>query len=293
MITIISVFCSCELEDRIIELPDHDSRLVLNAQVFQSDTSSNIIVTESIGITDTFLAVQNEALTNSADLTLYTPDQGAITGYVYKQPSEYENVQLPFWKFDYQDYIAGETYKVEATADGYDMIVAHATVPYEPGLVDVEVTIREGTPTTFFVRDRFEITINDPADQENYYQIRADYIIDDNGFESLRKYRFYDTPQNPIDESFLENHITVISDKSFNGTEHKFITYGERGSYDFREIRFTIFEISKEAYDYQVAFDRWNTDNPFAEPVTFPSNIDNGFGIFSISSKPVVQIIEI
>lgn len=291
---LVSVVSSCEIEDRFIELPEHDSRLVLDAQLYQSDTISNIILTESIGITDTFYTEENIDLRNSSQLTLHTPDQGAIEAYVYQEPSQFSSIQSALWKFDYEDFIAGETYTIEAEAEGYDKITAETTIPMEAELIEVIVDLKESTdPTRFFVRDRFEITINDPAEEDNYYFIHASREIDDQGFKSIRTYRFYDSPQNPIDESFLENTITVLDDSNFNGTEHTFVVYGERGPQPFEEIEFKIYQITEEAYNYQVAFTRSNTDSPFSEPVTFPNNINNGFGIFSVTSKPTTKIIEI
>jgi len=292
LFTLVGFMCSCEIEDRVIELPPHESKLVLNSQIFQGDTTTGILLTESIGITDTFFRNENEAFRNSSTLTLYTPDKGAIEGYIYKEPNEFENVQLPLWKFDYNDYIEGETYSIEAEVDGYDMITSETIVPKQPDLVDVKVYLKEAPPNRFFSRDKFEITINDPADEENYYLIRANFLINDNGFEYLRKYRFFDAPENPIDESFLENRMTILNDKSFNGREHTFVAYGERGKYDFSEITFSIYQISKKSYDYQLAFENYNIDSPFAEPVTFPNNIDDGYGIFSITSKPTIKLIK-
>jgi len=284
---------SCEIEDRVIELPEHDSRLVLNAQIYQADTTMNIILTESMGITDTFLRTENIELRNSSQITLFTPDEGAIEGYIYKEPNLTENVKTPFWKFDYNNFLEGETYVIEAEADGYDQVRSEVTIPMPANLVDVEVNLQEADETRFFTRDRFEITIDDPAGEENYYLIEATREIEDNGFFFTRRYRFYDSPENPIDESFLENRISVLSDKNFNGTEYSFVAYGERGSERFSEIKFNIYQITKEAYEYQLAFEKANTDSPFAEPVTFPNNIEAGYGIFSITSKPAIKIIQI
>jgi len=293
IVMVITFMCSCELEDKVIELPPHDSRLVLNSQIIQSDTVSRIILTESVSITDTFLNSENTVFNDNASMTLYTPDQGAIEGYIYRDADPSDNVQLPFWKFDYDNYIEGATYSIEAESDGREMISAETVVPEQPQLIDVKVNLREAPANRFFSRDRFEITINDPAGEENYYQIQANFLINEGGFEYLRNYRFYDAPENPIDESFLENRITILNDKSFDGREHTFVAYGERGSYDFSEITFTIFQISKEAYEYQEAYERFNSDSPFSEPVTFPNNIENGFGIFSITSKPAIKLIQI
>jgi len=288
-----SLMCSCEIEDRVIELPPHDSKLVLNSQIFQGEDESKILLTESKSITDTFFKAENMAFRNSSSLTLYTPDQGAIEGYIYKEPNEFENVQLPLWTFDYNDYISGETYNIEAEVEGYDKITSEIIVPAEPDLVNVEVELKEAAPSKFFSRDKFEITINDPADEENYYYIKANFLINDNGFEYLRNYRFFDAPENPIDESFLENRITILNDKSFNGREHTFVAYGERGSYDFSEITFSIYQISKEAYEYQLAFENFTANSPFAEPITFPININGGYGIFSVTSRPSIMLIKL
>jgi len=292
LILVVFTLSSCELDDRIIEPDEHESQLVLNANIYQEDTIAKITLTQSIGITDTVFSINNVELSNNNELTLHTPDQGAIAGFIYKEPSQFQAIPTAFWRFDYEDFIPGEIYEIEGKADGFETIRAVTRIPQIADLVDVKVDVAEAQ-SSYFVRDRFEITINDPGDEENFYFIEASREIDDQGYTSTRDYRFYDSPQNPIDESFLENVITVFSDKNFNGAEFKFIAYGERGSESFEEIEFKIYQISKESYEYQVAFSKASNNNPFSEPVTIPTNIENGFGVFAITSKPVTKIIKI
>lgn len=294
IITVITVcsLASCELDERVIELESHDSRLVLNAQIYQNLNEMKVVLSRSIGITDTFYNEDNLTLTDNSTITLYTPDQGTIEGYIYQEPNEFDEVQAPLWKFDYDEFLSGETYTIEAETEGYDLITSETTIPSRPMLVDVDFTPSLDTEGNS-IRDRFEIKIDDPAEEDNYYYITASREVTEGNFSYDVKYRFFDAPQNPIDESFIENRIKVFSDKNFNGTDYSLVVYGERDDDPFSEVTFTIFQISKEAYEYQEAYEKSNTDSPFAEPVTFPNNIENGYGLFAISSEPAIKLITI
>ncbi len=284
---------SCDLADRSLELDPHDSKLVLDAQLFQGDTTQLIILSKSIGITDTLFSEEiNQPLPGSG-ITLITPDQGAISGYIYRDASPFATVSAPLWKFDYSDFIAGEAYTVEGVADDLEPISATSTVPPNPTLSEINVILADTNTNNFFIRDKWEITIDDAADQENFYMIEADHVFFEDQFENRNKIRFYDIPNNPIDESFIENRVSVISDKNFNGTMYKFIVYGERPKRGNSEIQFKLYQITEDHYKYLSQYERYNNDNPFSEPVTFHNNIADGYGIFSITSKPVLRTIEI
>ena len=85
MISTLCMFYACEVEDRIIELEPHDSRLVLNAQIYQGDTSSSILLNQSFGITDTLSKDENIAVNKTGRISLFTPDEGVVEGYIYKE----------------------------------------------------------------------------------------------------------------------------------------------------------------------------------------------------------------
>jgi len=297
-LSLLLVFNACETEPREIELPEHNSRLTITAALTPADDSLNtILFNYSIGIQDT-LDYASENYLDNPRLKLTTPDEGIIEGYIFKDVSDFSDfatVRFPLWKFDYTNFIPGETYVIEGSADGYEDIISTVTIPQKPDLSNVKITKSEDTdPTRFFQRDLFEIEINDPAGEKNYYRIRARPIIIDNSTGIIGAgFRFYENYSNPIDESTLEKRITVISDELFDGEKHTMLVYGERGSYDFNEVEFDLLAITEAEYLYFNAVEKLNNDNPFSEPITIPSNITNGFGLFSISSPPDTKLVTV
>jgi len=296
-LSLIFLFNACEIEPRIIELPEHNSQLTITAALTPQDDSLNtILFNYSIGIQDVQDFDSENYLINPS-LSLTTPDQGVIDGYIFKDVedySEFESARFPLWKFDYIDFIPGETYVLHGSAEGYEDIQTSVTIPQVPELSSVKITKSDDTdPTRYFQRDLFEIEI-DPAGESNYYRIRARPIIKDNTTGIIgSSFRFYGNYSNPIDESTLEKRITVVSDELFDGEKHTMLVYGERGSYDFDQVEFDLIAITEAEFLYFNAVEKLNNDNPFTEPVTIQSNISNGYGLFSISSPPNTLIVTV
>jgi len=293
LLSIIIGLNSCELEERTLELENHESKLVIDAQIIQSDIDQKILITESLGITDTLFPEQFTELLPGSSISLVTPDLGTIEGYIYKPANEFAQISLPIWKFDYSDFIEGEEYTIEGFADDHTPVSATVSIPNAPILEDITFTKEEGQSSNYFLRDKWEISIDDPSDQENYYLISAEHIYFIDTFENRNNVRFYDIPNNPIDIGFIENRVSVVSDKNFNGSIYKLTIYGERPPIEDSTIEFKIYQISKTHYDYLIQYDLYNNNNPFSEPVTFTSNITDGYGVFCITSKPLIRTIEL
>lgn len=284
-LTLILLLSACGPTDLENIGGEHESAIVVNAIIFQGDTSMNITLTKSSGVTDTVFFEDLKLDVTNSNLSLDTPDQGNVPGYVYAQSSSQDGVTLPLWKFDYNNFIAGDSYRLTAITEGFETIQSDVTILAKPELINVEISQSEANGETI-VRDRFEVTINDPNNGENYYYISATETYEEDGFNFENDYRFYDLPSNPIDQSYLEKVITSFSDSDFNGREHTFVVYGERFVRDQTKIDFKLYQISQEHYDHIQIYERYNSDNPINEPVLFNSNIEGGFGLFAITSKP-------
>ena len=288
---------SCELSPREIELAAHDSKLAITAMLSPGDTTANILFNVSIGILDTLEKYEGGFLENQK-LTLHTPDAGPVNGYISKDIDDYKEWETSrkyrIWKFDYNDFKVGATYELEASADNYQPITAKTTVPSTPNVIDVKITAREPVNGQYFVRDKFDIVIKDDPDERNFYKINA-IPISLTEFPYLNPYIFYRNANDPIDLSALDERIIVISDDEFNGQEYTIVLYGEiRGQRDnYRQIDFSLVSITEQEYRREIALERSGDDNPFAEPVIYNSNIENGYGVFSISSPPYREAVDL
>jgi hypothetical protein len=182
----------------------------------------------------------------------------------------------------------GETYEIEASADNYEAVKATATVPQPPNVLDLNVTRAANPRGAFVTRDKFEITLNDDPSERNFYKIDA-IPISTEEIPFYNPYRFYRNAEDPLDFSALDNLIIVFNDDLFNGQEHTLVFYGEKGNEQpYEQVNFSISSISEQEFRHTQSILSNSNRNPFAEPIIYNSNIENGYGIFSISS-PVYQ----
>lgn len=285
---------SCELTPREISLAEHDSKIAITAMLTSGDTTNNILFNVSIGILDSTQQYENGFLNNQT-LTLHTPDAGPVQGYIAKDIDDYKpwesDSRYRLWRFDYNEFIVGESYELEASADNYEPITAKTTVPQPPNVLDVKVTKDPNPRGVSVTRDKFEITLKDDASARNYYRINA-IPISTEEIPFYNPYRFYRNATDPLDFSALDELIIVLSDDAFNGQEHTLVLYGEKfNEQPYEQVDLSITSITEQEYRRTLALNSNSDSNPFAEPIIYNSNIENGYGVFSISSPPFREAI--
>jgi hypothetical protein len=129
---------------------------------------------------------------------------------------------------------------------------------------------------------QYEVTINDSGDTDDYYFLEV-YIVNEN--DNNREHAYITT--NDINVSLWTNLGLVFDDKAFNGNRHKIdvlvddyepLLLGQSYQLDIKTISEEMYRYAKSRTSY------WNSDgNPFAEPVTVTSNIEeDAFSIFGV-----------
>ncbi|MEZ0484884.1 DUF4249 domain-containing protein [Fibrella aquatica] len=203
------------------------------------------------------------------------------------------SVQLPF---SYQDQLyvlrasnlpilAGRTYTLRVSAPNYPATTAQCTVPEAVVPTDIRVDSlienQFGQPRTIIYG---RLYWNDKAGQPNYYRVmgrlRQTLLNAPNNSGDRTSFTF----ESPL--SFPE--ITFTTDKNRDG-EDFFSPRGEQNLYYSPTnpvvsslLTMTLNNIDAESYRYYDAMRRQSSagDNPFAEPVQVPTNIQNGLGCF-------------
>lgn len=287
---------SCELGPREISLDDHESRIAITALLTPGDTTNNILFNVSIGILDSVQQFENGFLENQR-LILHTPDAGAIEGFIAKDIEDYQpwesEQRYRLWRFDYKDFIEGETYELEASADDFEPVISITTVPQPPNVLDVKINRSRNPRGLRVTRDKFEITLQDDPNERNYYRINA-IPISTGEIPFFNPYRFYRNASDPLDFSALDELIIVFSDEQFNGQEYTMVLYGENfNEQEYNQVDFSLVSIPEQEYRNTLARLNNSRSNPFAEPVIYNSNIENGYGVFSISSLPYRQAVRV
>lgn len=172
----------------------------------------------------------------------------------------------------------GFQYTVEVTKAG-ETASAQTIIPNSVGCQLVD-TIRVTNANMENIQEylRFNLSVTDPGDQENYYMVT---------FYSS----FYDYPISfHNSQQIVENgndqflNYAVFSDKLINGTTKKLAFDIEINNFteEINPVRIQFNSISKDMYLYYLRLSSyWEAQNSFlAEPVMIYTNINNGLGIF-------------
>ena len=187
---------------------------------------------------------------------------------------------------------AGATYTLQVEAEGLPPAEATVSVPRRPTL---EVTEEEGS----LGERRFRVRITDPAGAGDRY-----------GFAFLRTYTYTTVscaPQQECVETtetrryplYFETSDPVLlsaaaeidgdiafvtfTDETFDGQTKTFTASASR-AYPGKEPRDTVTvqlaALSGDVYDtYRIEYFSGGDDNPFAEPINLPSNVEGGYGL--------------
>jgi hypothetical protein len=148
--------------------------------------------------------------------------------------------------------------------------------------------------------DEIVIEIQDEPG-EHYYALQGevDYrYVDENNDTISGYYSVWLESNDPI-LSYAEvdrRGALICSDGAFNGNTYRFATYTWEdlpiGLMSGSKLRIRVTSLSRDAFLYYRSLDQyWGADgNPFAEPVTVHSNIENGYGIFGLGHTRVFSV---
>lgn len=302
---------SCEkwLEGQVVDfdLPDHVSVLSVYNYLKAGDSRIDVRVGESVSI------LQNGEPQPVAEINVKLYKNGQLQDEFSPTPKYI--VDTLWWYVDNQDtiYYIDSTftylsdlsepiqelteYTLEVSAPGYETVTSTQMVFGKPM---VTATIERDTDVVGAninwgytgKGDKIKLTINDPAGESNYYQIKlvGIYEFDGNEFRN-REYL------NKTDETFLYDYSgNMVNDVFFDGTQKTFELekwYTEWNDEIPERYEIQVSAMSKSYYDFYNSLSKyWNANgNPFAEPVIVYSNIENGLGLFA-TFNPVVIVLE-
>ncbi len=291
------VLCSGCTKVVEIELPAHQSRLVVNS-VINPDSTVKVAVYQSLALLDQ----RNSAKVTNAAVTLYEDNTRSVT-------LRYAD-SVGLYVADFKP-TAGRTYRLTVSAPGLPEARAVCTVPPKVNFTNVQVrdsaTLLEGYTYLSRVTGRFT-----DRSGPNYYHLFAlqPYVWLQWRPPSGNTIR-YDTiyTYNPV--SFYSDFSTfeytwgdggvVFNDAPFNGRTHDLVIdyFPNQSGYnvpDPRKQRFWLYFRHTDAfyYEYYRKLERHfaaQDGGLFAgEPLQMPTNIENGFGIFAAFSQSVVEV---
>ncbi len=267
-----------------IEIPATKNRIVVNTEISLEADSVQLLFSHSQNITD-FSPLQD---LSSLEVTLKIQDQviplrsarGYRTGPGRINP-------------DPTKPLVG---RLEAKHPLFETIYSETAIAPKPIVTSVKFDL-DGAKDEFG-EDLGEITIelsDDPAIQ-NYYAVSAytfvpekDTISSDTIFDHLRNRQVNFFPDGFTSFAGIGDNI-IFSDMAFSGGTYKVRLPIDRHyevSRGDRVMLVLIKSITGDRYQFEKSVGNYiaNEGNPFVEPQNIHTNIENGYGIFSIEQS--------
>jgi hypothetical protein len=286
------LFTRCT-EDRFsqvveIDLPEHEPLLAVAAEFSNLDTSHTVVVTRTWGT----LQKPPEPRVSNATVRMYR-DGNLIGEFVQDTFSSnfYRQAALPVWQPD------GAVYRLEVSAPGYKTVAAGQKIL--PAIPILKATFDAGGAVTpdGDKGDEYTLEWNDPAGEENYYAVRAfteSFYTDLDGDTIWYSNSIYLESFDPLYEGGAFGEL-LVSDASFNGRKATLRAWEYERLFPQRtRLIFHLVHLPKDKYLQARSLTQYqnNEGNPFTEPVTIHSNIENGVGLFSMEtvSKYLIEL---
>jgi|GEM_PF-658768 len=290
-----------------IDIPEHESQLVLSSFYKAGDTKITARLSKSLSISSsenpkevldaTVNFYENDVLIGGLnmqnDTTYYSTFLGLDSlGYpIYQQAGI--NTITKLYSLDLPAPLeTGNIYKITAEATGYKTISATQQLPQALDILSVSYEPMSRPGLEGYVMDALIISLQDIPNEDNYFEL--DVFVKNSNSSG-----WGDEPwRGTWTESFTPgiehgDRVSLIKDDlfedSFYNVELLFLSEDTTQV----DIKLEINSISRDKYFFSrsiYAYDSAYGNPYFAEPVTVHTNVENGQGIFSIENKTEILI---
>ncbi|QHT66988.1 DUF4249 domain-containing protein [Rhodocytophaga rosea] len=288
LVCLLILVSSCETIIKL-DFPEHSSKLVING-LLTPDSLVRVAVYKSLPVFDN----QSVSYVSDATVVLFE-DERLIDTLRFNQA--------------FRQYMAGsfkpgigKEYRLEVSAPGYDPVKASCSIADEVKIIQTQLKDSAGIDEYGAYYSQLSLTFNDPPGVKNYYNlfglvpaVLIPWIPSNSGADRDTVY-FYN-PQYffsnlPLVEYTYGNGI-VLNDELFDGNTYTlsvnfYPQYNYRSNIpDARKERMKLIFKNTDFiyYNYnrklQPHIGNQNGGIFSGEPVIMPTNIENGYGIFS------------
>lgn len=321
-----------------IDLEEHTPRLTVNS-LFSPDSTIIVALSNSVGALsdsninyigganvelyegENLIEVLTEKVRNDtfvydyenipSDTTIYIigTDTNTIVNYI-QVPAGYDIVSTPY----YESTIIPQpnvNYKLKAQKSGFADVEAEGNIPTTvpsasfdiSGLILQEQSFGSEEDGYKYIEGNVKITVDDPAGEENFYEIKLFTYFEDSIFAyfganeedkiflevvPITSMVYYSSSEDLSAELGTEAEQSVFSDVLFDGESKVFrlnYLYGDlgRSSSANNKLVVEVIAVSKDYYRYKTSVESqsFSDGDPFSEPVFVYSNVENGYGIFA------------
>lgn len=287
LFSIIFFFSSCEPTVVTFELEPHEPQLTVFGFLNPNLDKVNIAVGKSAGINDNPTSIV-------ADATVQLIENGITVGTLDYIPTSNGNNN---YVLDYEiSSIPGTQYDLVVDYEGFETVTTTQLVPNKAIIDEIKDT-GSGVSTEFGEELReFTLRFDDIQNEKNYYVISA-YTYD-----TLAQYYPNNIYMESNDPDVSKTSYNIYNGLIFDDAAFENQTREVRVLIDDYEgflpehyvLQFRLHTISEDRYLFEKSYKSYNDadDDFFAEPVTLFSNIQDGFGIFSIEQFDKMDFVE-
>lgn len=265
-----------------IDIPEHESKMSIFAELNSNDGS--FFISKSKKIDDN----TDQNIITIIDATISILENG--NEFIKFQNDTFPNIDR--YKFG-KALTPGNEYKLIVENDEFGTATSSQVMPSKTEILDASY-VKDGIVSNGgYTEDKFTIEFQDDKNSNNYYflELLSQSIYESDTFEnSMYLFNEFNGFGNEIYFAYKDG--IAFDDKTFNGTKTKLIFSSYYYGNDDNKIKVKLHTITKEFYNFLVSYTQnlYAGDNPFAEPVIITNNIENGYGLFSLSNISEIEI---
>lgn len=272
-----------------IEVPEHEPQPVVLLQVdADQEHQLSALVSNSKSILDPESTYQ---IPVDAELKLLR--DGSLYGEL-----EFFNDVLRYEYFTSEPFPneGGVKWELQANIPGFDPVVVEQIMPPKPIVKSATYEVEGTIDSEGYRVDELIVDVEDAQPGViNYYGVALWQIFvqtDSNGDTiQISRNRVYLDTNDPL-LSYSNRYDLIFTDEGFSNNEYQLRTYTYYSLDERAELEVILYQLTEDAWLYARSLQQYNDaiDNPFAEPVTVHSNVNGGFGVFTLANRTAFPI---
>jgi len=301
LITLGMFFCGCEdFFSSTVDLdpPESTPKLAVTA----TWNATDVLLTAFVdGATDIFSGnnfnFQNDGLENATvELTV---DGNTTYPFEYLVPtSNYQSKGFYFLTLTEPVSNLGTTFELKVTHPDYPDATATQQFPTKVVPTNYKYLENAGTDEYGYATSGVEVTLPDPADESNFYELAIFFkdSVETEPGSNIYEYYFNQTFNSSLDPNANQGpnyNDLFVSDNGFNGNNYKLLVQFENYFDTSNSIVVVANSISEDRFRFAQslrAFRDAGDFGPFGEPVAIYSNFEGGLGTFGLGNPHIEEL---
>lgn len=272
-----------------IDVPEHEPQPVVLLQIdANQEHQLSALVSNSKGILDPESTYE---IPTDAEVKLFKD------GTLFADFEYYDDV-LRYEYFTAEPFSneGGVKWELQASIPGFDPVAVEQVMPPRPFIESATYEVEGTIDAEGYRVDELIVDVRDvELGVTNYYGLALweIFVQTDNNGDTLQvsRSRVYLDTNDPL-LSYANRYDLVFTDEGFSNNEYQVRAYTYYSLEGQSDLEVTLYQLTEDAWLYARSLEQYNNaiNNPFAEPVTIHSNVDGGFGVFSLTNRTVFPV---